>query len=251
MEQKIISIARSLGINVVGVTTTLNYSYLYSTLIERARKGYNSEFEEKDINKRLDVRNVFPQCKSIIAIGISYAPGYKKQISSKDGLLSVVSFGEDYHVKIKNILIKLANEIEKHMEFNYVACVDTTPLLDREICKNAGIGQYGKNTMLINDNYGSFIYIGYLLTDIEIAKNKLEETIDICNGCEICVKSCPNNAILKNGGINSKRCVSYLTQTKNYIPIQFRHNMGNQIYGCDVCQLTCPKNKINSDLKTT
>lgn len=249
MKNKIIEIAKDLGIDVVGVTSTLNYDYLYELLYDRANKGYSSEFEEQDINRRLDARNIFPKCKSIVAIGLPYAAGYKKPFASDKGLLSVVSLGDDYHVKIKNILENLADEIKKHIKFDYVTCVDTSPLLDREICKNAGIGQYGKNTLLINDNYGSFINLGYLLTDIKIDSNTIIENFDICSGCDICVKSCPNNAIFKVGGIDSKRCVSNLTQTKNYIPIEFRHNMGNQIYGCDVCQLVCPKNKKNSELE--
>lgn len=249
MKNKILKIAKDIGIHVVGVTSTLNYDYLYKLLYDRAKNGYSSEFEEQDINRRLDARNIFPKCKSIVAIGLPYAAGYKKPVAVDKGLLSVVSFGEDYHVKIKNLLKNLADEIKKHIEFDYVICVDTSPLLDREICKNAGIGQYGKNTLLINDNYGSFINLGYLLTDIEIDCDTLNDNVDICSGCDICVKSCPNNAIFKNGGIDSKRCVSNLTQTKNYIPIEFRNNMGNQIYGCDVCQLVCPKNKKNSVLE--
>ena len=251
MKNKIIEIAKDMGIDAVGVTSTLNYDYLYDLLYDRAIKGYSSEYEDQDINRRLDARNIFPECKSIIAIGLPYAEGYKKLVSSNKGLLSVVSIGQDYHVKIKNILDSLAYKIKNHIDFNYVTCVDTSPLLDREICKNAGIGQYGKNTLLINENYGSFINLGYLLTDIEIVSNTLVNTVDICRDCEICIKSCPNNAILKDGGINSNRCVSNLTQTKSYIPIEFRHNMGNQIYGCDVCQLVCPKNKKNSELEQT
>lgn len=249
MKQKISDIAKDIGIDIIGFSSKLNYGYLSDLLYDRSIMGYSSEFEEQDINRRLDARNIFPKCKSIIAIGLPYAAGYKKPVASDKGLLSVVSFGEDYHVKIKNILENLADEIKKHIEFDYVTCVDTSPLLDREICKNAGIGQYGKNTLLINDNYGSFINLGYLLTDIEIESNTLVDTIDICKDCDICIKSCPNNAIFKGGGINSNRCVSNLTQTKNYIPIKFRHNMGNQIYGCDVCQLVCPKNKKNSELE--
>ncbi|MDW5300094.1 MAG: tRNA epoxyqueuosine(34) reductase QueG [Sedimentibacter sp.] len=250
MKQIITDIAKNMGIDIIGFTQILDYSYLSELLFERERMGFNSEFEERDINKRLDVRCVFPKCKSIIAIGVPYAQGYKKPVTSDKGLLSVVSYGEDYHKKLELLLNNLAIKIKKHINFEYVSCVDTSPLIDREICKNAGIGQYGKNSLLINDNYGSFINLGYLLTDIEIKSNKTVDTIDICKDCDICVKSCPNNAILKNGGIDSKRCISNLTQTRNYIPIEYRHNMGNQIYGCDICQIVCPKNKKNLEIKS-
>lgn len=243
MKQVILDIANDMNIENIGFTNVLNYDYLENLLNDRAGKKYNNELEENDIKKRLDVRNIFPKCKSIIAIGFPYAKGYKK-INSKDkGLLSVVSFGEDYHIKLKMLLNNFAKKINEYINFDYMICVDTSPLIDREICKNAGIGNYGKNSLLINEIYGSFMYLGYILTDLIIEPiNNNYKNIDICKDCNICVKSCPNNAILKDGGINTKKCISYLTQTKSYINFEYRKNMNNQIYGCDICQLVCPKN---------
>ena len=246
MKQKITETANSMGINIIGFTSVLDYSYLKDMLIHRKTKERHNEFEENEIDKRLDVRNVFPKCKSIIAIGIPYAEGYKKPVTKDMGLLSVSSYGLDYHKKLSGILHDLAEEIKKYEQFEYAICVDTSPLIDREICKNAGIGSYGKNTLLINNIYGSFINLGYLLTDLDIDNPEIKNT-DICGECDVCIKSCPNNAIFEKGGLNSKKCVSYLTQTKNYIPIGYRNSMRNQIYGCDVCQLVCPKNKLNSE----
>ncbi|WP_313343522.1 tRNA epoxyqueuosine(34) reductase QueG [Sedimentibacter sp.] len=249
MKQKITETANSMGIDIIGFTSVLDYGYLKDLLLNRIDKEYNSEYEEKEINKRLDVRNVFPECKSIIAIGIPYALGYKKPVTKDMGLLSVSSYGTDYHKELNGILYHLAEEIKKYKRFEYVICVDTSPLIDKEICKNAQLGSYGKNTLLINDSYGSFINLGYLLTDLDIENPKAINT-DICGECDICIKSCPNNAIFKEGGLNSKKCVSYLTQTKNYIPVDYRKNMYNQIYGCDVCQIVCPKNRLNSEKVT-
>lgn len=245
MKQVILDIAKEMNIENIGFTNILNYDYLELFLNERVKKNYNNELEENNIKKRLDVRNIFPQCKSIIAVGITYAKGYKKINTIDKGLLSVVSLGEDYHLNVKSMLNQLALKINDNFKNEYLICVDTSPLIDREICKNAGIGNYGKNSLIINDNYGSFMYLGYILTDLEIeneiSNNKCENK-NICNGCNICVNRCPNNAILNDGGINTKRCVSYLTQTKLYIPLEYRSNMENQIYGCDICQLVCPKN---------
>lgn len=249
MKKKITETANSMGIDIIGFTSVLEYSYLKDMLMCRKAKERHNEFEENEIDKRLDVRNVFPECKSIIAIGIPYAEGYKKPVTMNMGLLSVSSYGIDYHKKLSGILYNLAEEIKKHESFEYAICVDTSPLIDREICKNAGIGSYGKNTLLINDIYGSFINLGYLLTDLDIENSEISNT-DICGSCDICIKGCPNNAIFEKGGLNSKRCVSYLTQTKNYIPVDYRNSMRNQIYGCDVCQIVCPKNKLNSKKET-
>jgi len=246
MKQVILDIAKKMNIENIGFTNILNYDYLEQFLIERVKKDYNNELEENNIKKRLDVRNIFPQCKSIIAVGITYAKGYEKINTLDKGLLSVVSLGEDYHLKVKSMLNQLAQKINDNFKNEYMICVDTSPLIDREICKNAGIGNYGKNSLIINYNYGSFMYLGYILTDLEIEienENLINENKDICKGCSICINSCPNNAILTDGGINTKRCVSYLTQTKLYIPLEYRKNMKNQIYGCDICQVVCPKNK--------
>lgn len=246
MKDRIREIANSLGIEIIGFTDILDYSYLGEFLNERIKLGYNSEFEEQLIDKRLDVRNVFQKCRSIIAIGIPYGEGYKKIVTHSKGLLSVSSYGEDYHKKLGALLNNLAEEIKKELPFEYKVCVDTSPLLDREICKNAGVGSYGKNSLLINKEFGSFINLGYLLTDLDIECDNKIDNIDICGDCNLCIRSCPNGAILKGGKINSKKCVSYLTQTKTYIPYEYRKNMRNQLYGCDVCQLVCPKNIINS-----
>lgn len=249
MKNIITDIAKKIGIDVIGFTDVVDYRYLEELLVSRKDKGLNSEFEEQDIIKRLDATNILPGCKSIIAIALPYAEGYKKSQAPYKGLLSVVSYEEDYHKKVKRYLENLAAEMKKKFNFEYAVCVDTTPLVDREICKNAGIGHYGKNSLLINENFGSFINLGYLLTDIEIQCDKMK-TVDICNDCNICIKSCPNNAILKNGTIDAKRCVSGLTQTKRYIPVDYRKKMKNQIYGCDMCQLVCPKNKKTLDKET-
>lgn len=250
IKQIIIDIANDLGIDMIGFTSTLDYSYLKEFFLERINNNYNNEFEEQDLSKRLDVKKIYHDCKSIISVGVPYAMGYKKINPIDKGLISVVSYGEDYHFKIKRLLTNFVQKIKEYVNFDYQIIVDTSPLIDREICKNAGIGMYGKNSLLINDNYGSFINLGYILTDIEIESENNIRNIDKCIGCNICVNSCPNNAILKEGGVDTKKCVSYLTQTKTYIPIKYRKNMSNQIYGCDICQLACPKNKKITDMKS-
>ncbi|NLJ58541.1 MAG: tRNA epoxyqueuosine(34) reductase QueG [Tissierellia bacterium] len=241
MKEIVKEIGYNLGIK-IGISNILDYSYLSEFMINREKNNYNCEFEEQNINKRLNAKNLFPQCKSIIAIGLPYGSGYKIPSLPYKGLLSVSSYGEDYHRKVNFTLNKLAKKLEKYRDFEHIACVDTTFLIDKEICKTAGIGNYGKNSLLINNLKGSFINLGYLLTNIEIETDSIER-VDVCGQCKICVRTCPNGAIFPQGGINSKKCISYLTQTKNYIPIEYRENMGRQIYGCDVCQLVCPKNK--------
>lgn len=255
MREIILNGVSKLGIETVGITSKTDYSHLEGFLISRKNKDQSCEFEEQNINKRLNAKNLFPECRSIIAIGVPYGQGYKIPFSNNKGLLSVSSHGLDYHKKVNLLLNKFAEEIMKSTSFKYVATVDTSFLIDKEICKSSGLGNYGKNSLLINKNLGSFMNLAYLLTDIEIedeqepiltdveikGDNRREE--DICGSCNICVKYCPNKAIFDEGGINPIKCVSYLTQTKNYIPLEYRESMGRQIYGCDICQIVCPKNK--------
>jgi epoxyqueuosine reductase len=251
MKQIILDIAKEMNIENIGFTNVMNYDYLEDFFNERAKNNYNNELEEYDVSKRFYVKELFPNCKSIIAVGLPYAKGYKKINVQDKGLLSVSSFGEDYHIKLKRLLNDFAQKISGKVDLEYMICVDTSPLIDREISKNASIGNYGKNSLLINSEIGSFMYLGYILTNLEIqSSNEKFENTDICKDCNICVESCPNNAILKNGVVNTKKCVSYLTQTKSYIPFQDRKKMSNQIYGCDICQIVCPKNNKVLSMKS-
>lgn len=250
MREIIKDAAYKLGIESLGITNKTDYSHLEGFLKSRKNKNQSCEFEEENINKRLNAKNLFPECRSIIAIGVPYGHGYKIPFPKDKGLLSVSSYGQDYHKKVNILLKELADQIMQYINFKYIACVDTSYLIDKEICKSASLGNYGKNSLLINKDKGSFINLGYLLTDIEIEEDTVQEE-DVCGRCNICVKSCPNHAIFEKGGINPKKCISYLTQTKNYIPLEYRENMGRQIYGCDMCQVVCPKNKdvLNKNTK--
>ena len=242
MKEIIKDAAHKLGIDTIGISNVTDYSYMEKFLSSRKNNNLDCEFEDRDIKKRINAKNLYPDLRTIIAIGLPYGEGYKIPSSGNKGLLSVSSHGEDYHKAVTSLLIKLAEEIKPYISFKFLPCVDTSYLIDKEICKLAGIGNYGKNSLIINQNKGSFIYLGYLLTDIETETDSVIEK-DICGTCNICVKGCPNNAIFESGGINAKRRVSYLTQTKKYIPLKYRESMGRQIYGCDICQIVCPLNK--------
>jgi len=242
MNEIIKEAANKLEIVTIGISRVTDYSHLEEFLISRKNKDLDCEFEDRDIKKRIYAKKMFPELRTIIAIGLPYGEGYKISPGENMGLLSLSSHGEDYHRRVNSLLNKLAEEISRYTSFKFLPCVDTSHLIDKEVCRLAGLGNYGKNSLLINDDKGSFVYLGYLLTDIEAeADTPIEK--DICGTCSICMKSCPNKAIAERGGINPRRCVSYLTQTKTYIPLDYREKMGRQIYGCDICQLVCPLNR--------
>lgn len=251
MKNKITETANSLGIDRIGFTKMTKLDELSELLNYRIKNNYICEFEEQDISKRLDVSYLLPNCKTIITAIFPYAKGYRVPEKVGMGNLSVSSYGMDYHKVLHEKLELLVLNLKKEIDFNYKICVDNTPLIDRAVCTKSGLGYIGKNNMFIDDEYGSFVFLGSVLTDLDISVDDSDIFSDKCGNCNICISKCPNNAILENRMINTKKCVSYLSQTKEYIPIEYRKAMGNQIYGCDICQISCPKNYkiLNRDSK--
>lgn len=243
LKQFIIAKSKEFNIDIIGFTDCKPLDNLKEYLFSRKEEKREIEFEEKDIGKRINPKITFPNCKTIIVIGMSYnndfneIPDYKLK-----GRLSKSTWGMDYHQVLKSRMEKLVQEIKREIDFSYAYYVDTGPLIDRELAKKAGMGYYGKNSSIINDKYGSFIFIGYLLTDLDIKINPLK-VIEKCGDCQICIKSCPTGALEAPYKFNPKKCISYLTQTRKKIPYELRDKIGNKIYGCDTCQLVCPKNK--------
>ncbi len=252
IKSKIIDISKELKIAEVGFSNIVSYDYMKEYLEKRKQNGDFCEFEDLDIEKRINATKLLPECKSIIAAIFPYANGFAninvKNIEEK-GIISVSSFREDYHFVVRRKLKELVDLLQAECSFNFKICVDTEPLIDREVCKKSRLGFIGKNNMLLNDSYGSFVFLGYILTDIEIDCENDELKSDPCGNCKICVNNCKSKAIVKHKDFKVNNCISYLTQTKNYIPLELRKLMGQQIYGCDTCQLNCPKNNkiLNED----
>ncbi|HZJ98370.1 MAG TPA: tRNA epoxyqueuosine(34) reductase QueG [Tissierellaceae bacterium] len=239
----IINKSKELNIDIIGFTNSEPLNDIKEYLQYRIDKNINTEFEEADLELRIDPKLTFPDCKSIIVLGLSYNVDYKNDKSNiLVGSLSRSSWGLDYHNVLKDKIEELIREIKNEMDFSYKYFVDTGPLVDRELARKAGIGYYGKNCSIINKEYGSFIFLGYILTDLHIESREKEEE-DACGDCNLCIKACPTGALNGDYTMNPKICISYLTQTKDVITEELLEKMGNQIYGCDSCQLVCPKNR--------
>lgn len=242
LNKYIIDKSKDVGIDICRFTDCLPLKTIESQLYERKERNRMTEFEERDINKRIDPKLTFPPCKSIIVLGISYNVDYKDKPNYKyRGKLSMSSWGMDYHRVLRKKIESLIGEIEKAAKFQYKYFVDTGPLIDRELAVKAGVGYYGKNCSVINEEYGSFIFLGHILTDLDL---KFDSPVESqCGDCDLCLRACPTGALEGSGKLNPKKCISYLTQTKNEIPTDLKGKMGIKIYGCDTCQLVCPKNK--------
>lgn len=243
MEKKelIKNMAKKEGIDIVAFTDASPLD-VREVLNERRRRGKTTEFEEQDLEKRINPKLTMASAKSIIVLGLSYNLGFKAVENYKlSGDISMSSWGLDYHLVLKKKIEALILEMQRKMEFEYKAFVDTGPLVDREIARRSGLGYYGKNCSIINKDYGSFIFLGHILTDILLDEDIPRD--DDCGNCTLCLKACPTGALEGEYTLNPKKCISYLTQTKDKIPFDLTEKMGKSIYGCDICQRVCPKNK--------
>lgn len=242
LKQFIIDKSIEIGIDICRFTDCDQLLNLEEYLKYRKENNLNTSFEEEDLKKRIDPKITLPSCQSIIVIAMSYNVDLEEKPNYKiKGRLSRSSWGIDYHRVLNEKIELLIDEMKKREEFNYKYFVDTGPLIDRELAKKSGVGYYGKNSSIINDEYGSFIFIGYILTDLEIESDLPVQ--EKCGECDLCIKACPTSALEYKYRLNPKKCISYLTQTKDVIQIELRGKMGMKIYGCDTCQNVCPKNK--------
>lgn len=187
-----------------------------------------------------------PSAQSIIAIAMAYPsrlPNAPKSTREEPrGLFCRASWGMDYHEVLRDRLNKLAAFLAERVEgFSYRSMVDTGELSDRAVAERAGIGFSAKNSFVITPEFGSYVYLGEMITNIPFLPDEPVE--DSCGTCTKCIDSCPTGALVQGGQLNAQRCIAYLTQTKDFLPDEFRSKIGNRIYGCDTCQLVCPKNK--------
>ncbi|MET0503717.1 MAG: tRNA epoxyqueuosine(34) reductase QueG [Luteibacter sp.] len=157
------------------------------------------------------------------------------------------ALGRDYHKVMRNRLQKLAARIgERIGDFGYRAYVDSAPVLEKALARNAGLGWIGKHTVLINKKAGSYFFLGELYTDLPLPID--EPASAHCGSCRRCIDNCPTQAIVAPYRLDARRCISYLTiELKGSIPEELRAPIGNRIFGCDDCQLICPWNKFAQD----
>lgn len=187
-------------------------------------------------------------CKTIICVAISYNID-KENIKYKDDYklktsISKISWGKDYHKVLEDKLKALSEFISQRYSAKTKYFVDKGPLVERELAYLSGIGFYGKNCSIINKEYGSFICLGEILTNIYIEPDKAIK--ELCKDCNLCINACPNGALYNSYKINPKLCLSYLTQQKHLE--QEDYPKIKSIYGCDICQNICPFNKLAKNI---
>jgi epoxyqueuosine reductase len=242
----IIQYSKTIGIDKIGFTTASTFDELKNRLIRQRELNYQSGFEEEDIEKRTNPSLLLNEAKSIISIAVAYPSKMNGRVVSKKGerrgIFSRASWGTDYHIVLRERLKKLeAYILEKVPEAHCKSMVDTGELADRAVAERAGIGWSGKNCAIITPEFGSYVYLGEMITNIPFEPDIPIE--DQCGTCNKCIEACPTGALVQGGQINAQSCISFLTQTKESIAEEFRDKIGNRLYGCDSCQTACPENK--------
>ncbi|MGG5831887.1 tRNA epoxyqueuosine(34) reductase QueG [Bacillus pumilus] len=246
LKEELIQYAKEIGVDKIRFASADTFDSLKDRLILHESLGYLSGFEEPDIEKRTNPSLLLPKAKSIVAIALAYpskmkdAPRSKKD--ARRGIFCRASWGTDYHVVLKKKLDMLEEFLRsKHADIRTKSMVDTGELSDRAVAERAGIGFSAKNCMIITPEFGSYVYLAEMITNVPFEPD--EKIEDQCGTCNKCVDSCPTGALVNPGQLNSQRCISFLTQTKGFLPDEFRSKIGNRLYGCDTCQIVCPINK--------
>ncbi len=195
--------------------------------------------------QRLDPRRLVPGARSIICVADRYHDGRAEPSPGPGprGRIARYARGDDYHVVMKKRLHRLADELASQFPAeSFRACVDTAPVLEREIAQRAGLGAVGKHTLLIEPGNGSWLFLGELITTLALTPS--EPCVeDPCGSCTRCIDACPTDAIAP-WTVDATRCISYLTiEHRSEIDRDLHAAMGDWIFGCDVCQEVCPHNQ--------
>jgi epoxyqueuosine reductase len=242
---KIKSYAHSIGFDLIGIAPVRALPEHHDKLKNWISGGMNAgmNFIAVDIQKRTDPSLLVEGVKSVIVTGINYFPS-EKQGGEGIPVISKYAYGKDYHNVVGDKLMDLLSFINSiRPGARGKVCVDSSPILEKAWAKEAGLGWIGKNSILINKKFGSFIFLGEILLDIELGYDK-PFSGDLCGSCSLCIKACPTGAINRNKTIDANKCISWLTvENKNDIPIIFNSRMNGRIFGCDICQDICPYNK--------
>ena len=245
IKEEIINLAKDIGISKIGFTTADDFDYLEKSLRLAVDEGRNSGFEHKNIEERIKPKLSLASAKTIISIAVAYPHKLKQQpqkTTYKRGKFTPNSWGLDYHYILQDKLDRLAKGIEElTADFEYKGMVDTGALVDTAVAQRAGIGFIGKNGLVISKEFGSYMFLGELITNLDIEP---DQPVDYgCGDCNRCVTACPTSCLIGDGSMNAKRCLSFQTQDKGVMDLEFRKKIKTVIYGCDICQICCPYNK--------
>jgi epoxyqueuosine reductase len=246
--EKIKGEARRLGFDMVGIVPARALEEERERLEEWLGRGLHGEMRwlERDTAGRTDPRLLLPTARSVVAVALNYYTPHEHLDNPATGKISRYAWGDDYHDVVGDKLKQLLAWIkEEWPETEGKVCVDIQPMMDKAWAVRAGLGWIGKHTNLITRQYGSWVFLGELLLNLEL-DYETEGEEDHCGSCTLCIEACPTNAITEPYVVDSVKCISYATielRTPE-LPEEVAQNLEGWLYGCDICQDVCPWNRF-------
>ena len=238
--------ARELGFDLVGVSSAEPFQDHRAITLQRIKDGLMDGlpwFTEARVNRGANPQELLPGARSIISVGLSYYLPLDEENNGTKGKVARYAWGDDYHKVIKKRLREYVEGLSRRLNKDVQArwYVDDGPMLDRAAAHRAGIGWFGKNTNILSPSHGSWIFLGQVVTDLELEPDRpLKKT---CGNCVRCIEACPTGAIVAPYVIDNQRCISHLTiENRGSIPRDLRPLMFDWVFGCDICQDVCPVN---------
>jgi epoxyqueuosine reductase len=249
LAQQIKTWGQALGFSEVGITD-IDLSKHEAQLQRWLDAGFHGSMDYMAAHgmKRARPAELVPGTQRVISVKMNYLPPdarFAKTLKNTEkAYISRYALGRDYHKLMRNRLKKLGQKIEREVgEYGFRPFVDSAPVLERQLAEKAGLGWRGKHSLLINQQAGSWFFLGELFIDLPLPIDK-PNTFEGCGKCVACITLCPTGAIVEPYVVDARKCISYLTiEHQGPIPEQYRTLMGNRVYGCDDCQLVCPWNR--------
>jgi epoxyqueuosine reductase len=239
--------SQEIGFDLCGIARADSYPEL-AFLAEWLDRGYAATMDwmRRSAERRADVRHVLPGARSVIVTATLYNTDrpYSSDMAPDVARISRYAWGDDYHDVLKARLEGLLAWMRAQSSgtFDARAYVDTGPVQERVYAQYAGLGWIGKNTCLINPEIGSWLFLGEIITTLELEPDT--QGLEQCGSCTRCLEACPTGALVEPGVLDSTRCLSYLTiEHRGDVPTEYHAAIGAHVYGCDICQEVCPYNQ--------
>jgi epoxyqueuosine reductase len=253
VKRKLLDRAADLDLDAIGIADARAAWAAETRLAHFIEAGRHGDMEWMARPERAHPQTLWPEAKSAILVGQSYAPqddSIALLARTGDGLISAYAARRDYHDVIKGKLKHLAQWLARETNADVKVFVDTAPLMEKPLAERAGLGWQGKHTNLVSRVHGSWLFLGALLTSADIEPDAPHE--DHCGSCRACLDVCPTEAFPAPYQLDARRCLAYLTiEHKGQIPREFRAALGNRVFGCDDCLAVCPWNKFAAQARET
>lgn len=252
-----VELARAAGFDLCGIAPAADFPEL-AHLEEWLERGHAGEMRYLQDARRRSPAQVMPGARSVIVCALNYnsalpssidAPAPTDSRHGPRGWISRYAWGDDYHRVLGDKLEALIAQLRREFPdpFEARAYVDTGPVVERVAAKYAGLGWLAKNTCLINEGLGSWLFLGIIVTTLDLAPATAASEMpapDLCGNCSLCIDACPTGALVQPYILDARRCISYLTiELRGAIPLEWREPIGRQVFGCDICQDVCPWNR--------